>query len=76
MSYKIEECSIYAKSIVVKGIPIYIFDKHNMALPAWGTICNRIGKKVNLISFDTHTDTLPAFNCLKIKIVKRDYIIR
>lgn len=63
MPYSIEDCSVYNKSVVINGIPVYIFEKHNMALPAWGTICSKIGASVNLISFDTHTDTLPPYNC-------------
>jgi hypothetical protein len=34
-----------------------------MALPVWGEINSRIGKSINLISFDAHTDTWSSFNC-------------
>lgn len=60
--YKIEDCSLYRESRSISGIPVYIFEDHNMALPAWGTVCSRIGESINLITFDSHTDTHPGFN--------------
>lgn len=60
--YKIEECSTYAGSREIGGIPVYIFEKHNMALPAWGVVCNRIKKPAHLVTFDSHTDTHWGFN--------------
>ena len=60
-SYSIEDCGIYRESFYDLGVPVYIFDSHNHALPAWGTICSRIGKSLNLISFDTHNDTRAPF---------------
>lgn len=60
--YKIEECSTYAESREIGGIPVYIFEKHNMALPAWGVVCNKINKPAHLVTFDSHTDTHWGFN--------------
>lgn len=60
--YTIEGCSMYKDSVVIAGVPIYIFDDHSMALPAWGVCCSRLGQKLNLITFDSHTDTHPSFN--------------
>lgn len=60
--YTIEECSMYRDSVEINGVPIYVFDDHNMALPAWGVCCSRLGQKLNLITFDSHTDTHPSFN--------------
>lgn len=59
--YRIEDCTLYRKSCVISGVPVYIFEDHNMALPAWGTVCSRIGCPVNLVTFDFHTDTLFGF---------------
>lgn len=58
--YTIEKCSQYKKE-EIKGIPVYIFDEHNMALPAWGTVASRAGQGLNLLTFDSHTDTFNAF---------------
>ena len=55
--YSIDDCSVYYKSTKINNIPIYIFENHNMALPAWGTICSKIGVAANLLTFDTHADT-------------------
>lgn len=60
--YKIEECSTYAESGEIGGIPVYIFEEHNMALPAWGVVCDRIKKPAHLVTFDSHTDTHWGFN--------------
>lgn len=60
--YTIEECFLYKDSIKIAGLPIYIFDDHSMALPAWGVCSSRLGKPLNLITFDSHTDTHPSFN--------------
>ena len=61
--YKIEDCSTYNKeSREIGGIPVYIFEEHNMALPAWGVVCDRISKPVYLVTFDSHTDTHWGFN--------------
>lgn len=40
---------------------IVIFDGHNMALPVWGKISNKIGKSGELLTFDYHTDTRDSF---------------
>ena len=60
--YTIEECFLYKDSIKIAGIPVYIFDDHSMALPAWGVCSSRLRKPLNLITFDSHTDTHPSFN--------------
>ncbi len=61
-SYSIEDCGVYRESFYDIGIPVYIFESHNQALPAWGTVCSRIGEPLNLITFDTHNDTRAPFN--------------
>lgn len=58
--YSLENASLYNINIV-NGTPVAIFDEHNMALPVWGTYSSRIGCSLNLVTFDTHTDTYPAF---------------
>lgn len=60
--YTIEECSLYKDSIIISGIPVYIFDEHNMALPAWGVSCSRLRQPLNLVTFDKHADTHPSFH--------------
>lgn len=65
MKYKLDDCSYY-KSYTIESVPIYIFDSHNMALPVWGTYAVRYGA-LNLLSFDTHTDTHCAFSELLSK---------
>lgn len=60
--YTIEECTLYKDSITIAGIPIYIFDDHSMALPAWGVCSSRLGRPLNLITFDSHTDTHLSFH--------------
>lgn len=60
--YNIEDCSLYKDSLTIAGIPIYIFDDHSMALPAWGVCCSRLGQPLNLITFDSHTDTHLSFH--------------
>lgn len=60
--YAIDFSSPYSESCKICGVPVYIFKDHNMALPAWGSICNRIQSPVNLITFDYHTDTHFSFN--------------
>lgn len=62
MKYKLDECSCY-KSYTIGSVPIYIFNSHNMALPVWGTYAVQYGA-LNLLSFDTHTDTHFAFSTL------------
>ena len=60
MAYSLEKCSAYQiKQIEHKEI--IIFDSHNMALPAWGTIRQNRELPLHLISFDTHADTRAAF---------------
>lgn len=68
MSYSIEDCSVYRECVDINGVPIYIFEEHNMALLACGTICSKIGTGVNLITFDTHMDTLHMCTKLKVKM--------
>ena len=58
--YNLEECSLYSY-IQIANKDIYIFDSHNMALPVWGTYSSRNNAEFNLVTFDSHTDTRPAF---------------
>ena len=60
MEYTIETCSLY-RTCSILGKPVVIFDEHNWALPVWGTYARRLGKPLNLITFDTHTDTHAPF---------------
>ncbi len=60
--YKITDCSIYRNSIFDWSIPIFIFENHKYALPAWGTFCHENGIPMNLITFDRHNDTRAPFN--------------
>lgn len=59
--YTIEECSMYKDSIKIADVPIYIFDDHSLALPAWGVCSSRLQQKLNLVTFDSHTDTNLSF---------------
>ena len=61
-SYQIEDCKLYRQSIQISGIPVYIFEEHHLALPAWGTVSSRLGTPLNLVTFDSHTDTHLSFN--------------
>ncbi len=60
MEYTLELCSRYTKK-EIQGKPVIIFEKHNEALPVWGTYASQIGRPMNLITFDTHTDTHAPF---------------
>ena len=60
--YRIEDCYHYRESTEIAGIPVYIFEPHNLALPAWGTVSSRLGMPLNLVTFDSHTDTHLSFN--------------
>ena len=60
MEYTLEACSKY-KKLSVNGKPVVVFDEHNWALPIWGTYANRLKLPMNLITFDTHTDTHAPF---------------
>ena len=60
--YRIENCSHYKESTEIAGIPIYIFETHNLALPAWGTVSSKLKIPLHLVTFDSHTDTHPAFS--------------
>lgn len=59
--YQIENCSKYEIRETASGKPVYIFDDHNMAFSAWGTIASRNKKNYQLLSFDHHTDTHEPF---------------
>ena len=61
-SYQIEDYERYKESIDVAGIPVYIFEDHSLALPAWGIVSSRLGMPLNLVTFDYHTDTRMPFN--------------
>lgn len=60
MEYTLEACSKYEK-LSINGKPVVVFDEHNWALPVWGTYANRFKHPMNLITFDTHTDTHAPF---------------
>lgn len=64
--YVIEECSKY-KIIQCHDKCLYLFDDHNMALPAWGSIASKNAASFPLISFDTHTDTWDPFTKAKVR---------
>ena len=57
---EIKDC--YSITIKISGKYIYVFEKHNMALPIWGKFADLLRTPVNLITFDTHTDTQPALS--------------
>lgn len=61
-SYQIEDCGHYRESTEIAGIPVYIFEDHSLALPAWGTVSSRFGMPLNIVTFDSHTDTHLSFN--------------
>lgn len=61
MDYSIESCSLYNLE-TYKGKDIITFKEHNMALPIWGTYSTKIRQKLNMITFDSHTDTHSPFN--------------
>ena len=60
MDYCIEICSLY-DTRKIRNKSIIIFNDHNMALPAWGTIRQDYDTPLKLITFDTHADTHAAF---------------
>ena len=60
MDYTLEMCSLYEKKMI-GDTPIIIFEKHNMALPVWGTFANRLNQSLRLITFDFHADTHDPF---------------
>lgn len=62
---EINDC--YEGSDVVAGKRIFVFEKHNMALPVWGYVAHELNQKLNLITFDTHTDTIPPFSSYKLR---------
>ena len=42
----------------ISNIPIYFVKTHNLALPIWGEFSKNIrNEKLELITFDYHTDT-------------------
>ena len=52
---------------LIGGKEIIIFNSHNMALPIWGLYSSKIGESLHLVTFDTHTDTIPAFRSFMCK---------
>ena len=47
----------------ISNIPIYFVKTHNLALPIWGEFSKNIrNEKLELITFDYHTDTHRPFN--------------
>lgn len=48
----------------IKDKLLVTFDSHNMALPVWGAYSNSIGSSCQLITFDSHSDTLIPFTDL------------
>lgn len=63
--YQIENSVGTYEIIYIEGKPIYIFEKHNMAFPAWGTVSSRKNHPYILITFDYHTDTRAPFSKVK-----------
>ena len=60
VEYNLEMCSKYEKHYINEK-PVVIIDEHNWVLPVWGTYANRLEQPMNLITFDTHTDTHAPF---------------
>ena len=63
--YQIEDCIGSYEIIEIAGKSVYIFESHNMAFPAWGTIASSKGQSYALITFDYHMDTRPPFSKAK-----------
>lgn len=59
--YQIEDSISTYEIKMMANKPIYIFEHHNMAFPAWGTISSRANESCILVTFDYHTDTRPPF---------------
>lgn len=45
-----------------EGKLVIVFDRHHYALPVWGVYSNSVEQTCELITFDSHCDTLPCFN--------------
>lgn len=55
--YRIEDSIYYRESTEIAGLSVYIFEFHNLALPAWGTVSSRLGAPLKLVTFLMHTRT-------------------
>lgn len=60
MEYSIEICSQYDIT-TIGDKQVIVFNDHNMAIPAWGTIRQNYNAPLRLVTFDTHPDTRAAF---------------
>lgn len=56
MAYSLDKCSFYTNPFK----DVYYFDTHNKAFSVWGTYANKIGKSMELVTFDSHADTRTA----------------
>lgn len=61
MEYHLGMCSTYDHHVIEEK-DIYIFESHNMALPVWGVVSNKLGAGLHLVTFDSHTDTRNPFS--------------
>lgn len=50
------------KRIIARNTPIYVFEKHNMALAVWENESFQQGRPLTLVTLDAHTDTHAPFN--------------
>ncbi len=67
MNTIIEEISNFSNIysiLTIKDKLLVIFDSHNMALPVWGAYSNSLCSSCQLITFDSHSDTLTPFTHL------------
>lgn len=86
--YEIENSIGTYEILNIAGKPVYIFEKHNMAFPAWGTVASRNNQAYTLITFDHHTDTRPPFARVKatgdydldwisgLKLKRKDFVFQ
>lgn len=76
MEYHLGICSTYDHRVIGEK-DIYIFESHNMALPVWGVVSNKLGAGLHLVTFDSHTDTRNPFSRFMSRNgcpIRRDYM--
>lgn len=56
----------------VSGKRVWICEQHNYVLEAWAALRQEAGHPLHLISFDYHTDTLPAFEYKSFAALKQE----
>lgn len=57
--------TIYHRFFTEKGVPVFVFGKHNFAFPIWGHISNCCNCPCTLITFDRHADTHSPFASIR-----------